>query len=59
MISRQGSAFRCLFWGTGENNSHVIVIMGEMGKAETREKVASKSHAVFWICSDYSCRYLG
>lgn len=56
MISRQGSAFRCLFWGTGENNSHVIVIMGEMGKAETREKVASKSHAVVWICSDYSCR---
>lgn len=59
VISRQGSAFGCLFWGTGENSSHVIVILGEMGKGEVREKVASKSHTPFGICSDYSCRYLG
>lgn len=34
MISRQGSGFLCLFCGTGENNSHVIVILGGMGKGE-------------------------
>lgn len=57
VISRQESAFGYLFWGAGEN-SRVIVILGEMGKGEAREKVSFKSHAVFWICSDYSCRYL-
>lgn len=58
VISRQGSAFGYLFWRAGENSSRVIVILGEMGKGEVREKVSFKSHAVFWICSDYSCRYL-
>lgn len=36
----------------------VIVILGEMGKGEVREKMSFKSRAVFWICSDYSCRDL-
>lgn len=58
VISRQESAFGYLFWGADENSSHVIVILGEMGKGEVREKVSLKSHAVFWICSDYSCQSL-
>lgn len=57
-MSRQGTAFGCLFWGTGENNGRVV-ILGKMGKGEVRKKVASKSHAAFWMRSDYSCRYQG
>lgn len=46
MISRRVSAFGHLFWGTGENNSHVIVILSEMGK----EKRGRKRHLSHMQC---------